>query len=131
MGLGSCVYLWSAATSRVTQLYNMSPAEDAMTSMSWSEGGRHLAIGSTRGDVQLWGAGAGRLARTMHGHLVRVGGVLWKLSSAAGGVALGAGGADAPSSLLASSSRDRLVHLCDPRSDRSYEMRLCNHKQEV
>ena len=131
VGLGSCVYLWSAATSRVTQLCDLSPTEDAVTSVSWSEGGRHLAIGSTRGDVQLWDAGAGRLARTMHGHSARVGALSWKLSSAAGGGAPGAGGAGAPSSLLASGSRDRLIHLRDPRSDRPYEMRLCGHKQEV
>ncbi|KAL7545169.1 hypothetical protein ACHAWF_009440 [Thalassiosira exigua] len=136
VGLGSCVYLWSAATSRVTQLCDLSVTEDAVTSVAWSEGGRHLAVGSTRGDVQLWDAPAQRLVRTMHGHSARVGALSWKLSGAAGG---GAGGGGAQShgvggghhSLLASGSRDRLIHLRDPRSDRPYEMRLCGHKQEV
>ena len=38
VGLGSCVYLWNAATSRVTQLCNLSSTEDAVTSVAWSEG---------------------------------------------------------------------------------------------
>jgi hypothetical protein len=32
---------------------------------------------------------------------------------------------------LASGSRDRLICLRDPRSDQSFEARLCAHKQEV
>jgi len=127
VGLGSCVYLWSAATSRVTQLCDLSPTEDAVTSVAWSEGGRHLAIGSTRGDVQLWDASAQRLLRTMTGHSARVGALSWKLAGGGGTC----GSAPGHSSLLASGSRDRLIHLRDPRSDSAYEMRLCGHKQEV
>jgi len=129
VGLGSCVYLWSAATSRVTQLCDLSATEDAVTSVAWSEGGRHLAIGSTRGDVQLWDAPAGRLIRTMPGHTARVGALSWKLSGGGGGASSGL--PSSCSSLLASGSRDRLIHLRDPRSDSPYEMRLCGHKQEV
>ena len=61
----------------------------------------------------------------MHGHSARVGALSWKLSGFGGGHVGGS------SSLLASGSRDRLIHLRDPRSDQSYEMRLCGHKQEV
>ena len=53
VGLGNCVYLWSAATSKVTQLCDLSETEDVVTSVAWSEGGRHLAVGSSRGEVQL------------------------------------------------------------------------------
>mmetsp|Transcript_2057 Transcript_2057/g.3901 ORF Transcript_2057/g.3901 Transcript_2057/m.3901 type:complete len:908 (+) Transcript_2057:166-2889(+) len=127
VGLGSCVYLWSAATSRVTQLCDLSSTEDAVTSVAWSEGGKHLAIGSTRGDVQLWDAPAQKLVRTMTGHSARVGALSWKLA----GGGNGGGGTGHTSSLLASGSRDRLIHLRDPRSDNPYEMRLCGHKQEV
>ncbi|KAL3798307.1 hypothetical protein ACHAW5_010644 [Stephanodiscus triporus] len=128
VGLGSCVYLWSATTSRVTQLCDLSPTEDVVTSVAWSEGGKHLAIGSTRGDVQLWDASAQKLVRTMTGHSARVGALSWKLSGSAG---CGGGMGHGSSSLLASGSRDRLIHLRDPRSDAPYEMRLCGHKQEV
>ena len=125
VGLGSSVYLWSAATSKVTQLCDLSPTEDAITSVAWSEGGRHLAIGITKGDVQIWDASTQKLIRTMTGHSARVGALSWKLSGVAGG-----GGGDS-SSLLASGSRDRIIYLRDPRSDSPYEMRLCGHKQEV
>jgi len=126
VGLGSCVYLWSAATSRVTQLCDLSGTEDTVTSVAWSEGGKHLAIGSTRGDIQLWDAQSQKLVRTMTGHSARVGALSWKLSASSVG-SMGNGS----NSLLASGSRDRLIHLRDPRSDNAYEMRLTGHKQEV
>jgi len=123
VGLGASVYLWSAVTSRVTQLTDMSGTEDTVTSVSWSESGKHLSIGVSNGEVQLWDAGAQKLIRTMKGHSARVGALSWKLS--------GSVGANASNQLLASGSRDRLIHLHDPRSDSNYEMRLCGHKQEV
>ena len=123
VGLGASVYLWSAVTSRVTQLTDMSATEDTVTSVSWSESGKHLAIGVSNGQVQLWDAGAQKLIRTVTGHSARVGALSWKLS--------GSVGANASNQLLASGSRDRLIHLHDPRSDSNYEMRLCGHKQEV
>ena len=125
VGLGSCVYLWSAATSKVTQLCDLSQTEDVVTSVAWSEGGRHLAVGSSRGEVQLWDASTQKLVRTMGGHSARIGALSWKQSSSGGSPAAG------NNSLLASGSRDRLIHLRDPRSDSPYEMRLCAHKQEV
>ncbi|KAL3810322.1 hypothetical protein ACHAXA_008257 [Cyclostephanos tholiformis] len=128
VGLGSSVYLWSATTSRVTQLCDLSPTEDVVTSVAWSEGGRHLAVGSTRGDVQLWDAQSQKLVRTMTGHSARVGALSWKLSGSSG---CGGWAGHGSSSLLASGSRDRIIHLRDPRSDAPYEMKLCGHKQEV
>ena len=125
VGLGNCVYLWSAATSKVTQLCDLSETEDVVTSVAWSEGGRHLAVGSSRGEVQLWDASNQKLIRVMGGHSARIGALSWKQSSSGGAPSAGS------SSLLASGSRDRLIHLRDPRSDSAYEMRLCAHKQEV
>ena len=122
VGLGSCVYLWSAATAKVVQLTDLAATEDNVTSVAWSEGGKHLAIGSTRGEVQLWDTVAQKLVRTMDGHSARVGALSWKLSG---------GGSYGGQSLLASGSRDRLIYLRDPRCEGSYEMKLTTHKQEV
>ena len=36
VGLGACVYLWSACTSQVPKLCDLS-GEDTVTSVSWSE----------------------------------------------------------------------------------------------
>lgn len=125
VGLGNCVYLWSAATSKVTQLCDLSDTEDVVTSVAWSEGGRHLAVGSSRGEVQLWDASNQKLIRVMGGHSARIGALSWKQNASGGAPSAGS------SSLLASGSRDRLIHLRDPRSESAYEMRLCAHKQEV
>ena len=125
VGLGNCVYLWNASTSKVTQLCDLSETEDVVTSVAWSEGGRHLAVGSSRGEVQLWDASNQKLIRVMGGHSARIGALSWKQSSSGGAPTAGS------SSLLASGSRDRLIHLRDPRSESAYEMRLCAHKQNI
>ena len=52
--LGSCVYLWSACTSKVTKLCHLAPAEDVVISVAWAQRGNYLAVGTNRGEVQLW-----------------------------------------------------------------------------
>lgn len=37
VGLGSCVYLWSACTSQVTRLCDLSADGNTVTSVSWNE----------------------------------------------------------------------------------------------
>jgi len=37
VGLGSCVYLWSACTSQVTRLCDLTPEADTVTSVAWAE----------------------------------------------------------------------------------------------
>lgn len=37
VGLGTCVYLWSACTSQVTRLCDLSGDGDSVTSVSWAE----------------------------------------------------------------------------------------------
>ena len=37
VGLGACVYLWSACTSQVTKLCDLTQDGDTVTSVSWSE----------------------------------------------------------------------------------------------
>lgn len=48
VGLGSCVYLWSATTSKVTKLYDLGQS-DSVTSVSWSNRGNLLAVGTNSG----------------------------------------------------------------------------------
>ena len=50
VGLGNCVYLWSAATSRVTKLCDLGP-EDSVTAVSWTQRGAHLAVGTSKGEA--------------------------------------------------------------------------------
>ena len=54
VGLGTCVYLWSACTSRVTKLCDLGP-NDSVCSVGWTQRGTYLAVGlaSLPGGVRL------------------------------------------------------------------------------
>lgn len=113
VGLGSCVYLWSACTSKVTKLCDLAQTEDAVTSVAWAQRGTHLAVGTNRGEVQLWDTIKCKKVRTMGGHSARVGTLAWS------------------GPVLASGSRDRLIFLRDVRVQAAFTDRLGAHKQEV
>jgi cell division cycle 20-like protein 1 (cofactor of APC complex) len=113
VGLGSCVYLWSACTSKVTKLCDLASSEDVVTAVSWAQRGTHLAVGTNRGDVQLWDTIKCKKVRSMPGHSARVGTLAWTGPT------------------LASGSRDRLIFLRDVRVQNAYTDKLSNHKQEV
>ena len=55
VGLGTCVYLWSACTSKVTKLCDLGP-DDSVTTVAWTQRGAHLAVGTSVGEVQIWDA---------------------------------------------------------------------------
>lgn len=113
VGLGSCVYLWSACTSKVTKLCDLESSRDHVSSVAWAQRGTHLAVGTTLGEVQLWDTVAGKKVRTMPGHSARVGALAWT------------------GTVLSSGSRDRLIYLRDLRQQEAYTSKLTNHKQEV
>jgi len=90
VGLGSTVYLWSAATAKVTKLVDLAEAGgggggappdpaggDAVCSVSWSGRGTYLAVGTGSGSVQVWDAATGSRVRTLGGHRGRVGAMAW------------------------------------------------------
>lgn len=72
VGLGSCVYLWSACTSKVTKLCDLSSVtdgqSDTITSVNWMQRGSHLAVGTEKGLVHLWDAQKCKLQQTFEGH---------------------------------------------------------------
>ena len=113
VGLGACVYLWSACTSKVTKLCDLSGNDDTITSVSWAQRGTHLAVGTNKGEVQLWDTTKVKKVRSMVGHSARVGTLAWA------------------GPILASGSRDRNIYLRDVRMQAPYTDKLSNHKQEV
>jgi cell division cycle 20-like protein 1 (cofactor of APC complex) len=113
VGLGSCVYLWSACTSKVTKLCDLGADEGAITSVSWTHRGSHVAVGTNNGDVQIWDVSKCKKTRSMDGHTARVGTMAWNAH------------------LLASGSRDRLIFLRDVRAPTPHVHKLQGHKQEV
>jgi len=112
VGLGNCVYLWNASTSKVTKLIDLG-SEDSVTSVGWSQRGHHLAVGTNKGEVQIWEASSSRKLRTMTGHQSRVGSLAWN------------------GYLLASGSRDHTILMRDVRIPEHYTDVLNGHRQEV
>jgi len=136
VGLNSCVYLWSAQTSKVTKLCDTSTTTgtgeeiaDVVTGLEWTNRaslsiiqeyastnfqGSTLAIGTNRGTVEIWDAEYCRRIRTMTGHTGRVGSLAWN------------------NHILSSGSRDRTILHRDTRAPEHYVRRLAGHpKQEV
>lgn len=95
VGLGNCIYLWDADSSRVTKLCELHNA--TVTSVAWSVDGLVLAIGCSKGEVQLWDVIEMKEVRRLSGHETRVGSMAWN------------------STILATGSRDKTVLLRDAR----------------
>lgn len=112
VGLGSCVYLWSACTSKVTKLCDLGDS-DSVTSIGWSARGHHLAVGTRTGQIQIWDSVKCRKIRVMKTHSARVGTLAWSTR------------------LLASGSRDRYIYLRDHRAAEPFVSKLTGHRQEV
>eukprot|EP00798_Chlamydomonas_sp_ICE-L_P028038 gene28038-31138_t len=112
VGLGSCVYLWSAHTSKVTKLCDLAPS-DVVCSVAWSQRGTYLSVGTNSGKIQIWDVVKVKVVRTMEGHRTRVGTLAW-----------GQG-------CLASGSRDRSILLRDVRAAEQFTQKLTGHRSEV
>ncbi|KAI3430499.1 hypothetical protein D9Q98_005094 [Chlorella vulgaris] len=112
VGLGTCVYLWSACTSKVTRLVDFGDG-GAVCSVSWSQRGSFLSIGTDKGEVQIWDATKCKRIRTLAGHKQRVGCMAWSHHT------------------LATGSRDRSILLRDVRAQEPYVQKLNGHRSEV
>lgn len=114
VGLGSCVYLWSACTSQVTHLCDVSSDINSVTSVAWNERGNLVAVGTNNGYIEVWDVGANKQLSKLSGHSARVGTLAWS------------------GDVLSSGSRDRTILQRDIRSSSiTPERRLPGHKQEV
>ncbi|KAF5191723.1 Fizzy-related like, partial [Thalictrum thalictroides] len=112
VGLGNCVYLWNACSSKVTKLCDLG-VDDSVCSVGWAQRGTHLAVGTNNGTVQIWDAARCKRVRTMEGHRLRVGALAWS------------------SSLLSSGSRDKTILQRDIRAQEDFVSKLTGHKSEV
>lgn len=113
VGLGPAVYIWSACTSKVTKLCDVTPIGDNITSVAWNQRGNHLSVGLESGETQIWDVQQLKLVKTIGGHLGRVSAISWN------------------DSLVSTGSRDRLILEHDLRSSEDFVAKLQAHKQEV
>ena len=112
VGLQSCIYIWSASSSKVTKLYDLGQ-NDTTTSVNWARNGSLLAVGTDTGLVQVWDVASQKLVRVYHGHEGRVGALAWTTH------------------MLSSGSKDRQILNRDLRDKSDFISRLSGHKQEV
>lgn len=112
VGLGDSVYLWDGATQSVDRLCNLTN-KDKVTSLNWIGTGTHLAIGTSKGLVEIWDATQIKCIRTMTGHSLRVSSLAWN------------------EHILSSGSRDRTILNRDVRIEDHFVNKFDNHKQEV
>ena len=98
--------------AQVTKLCDLGN-DDLVTSVSWTQRGTHLAVGTNAGEVQIWDAAKCKKVRMMEGHSGRVGTMAWNHHT------------------LASGSRDRLIFQRDVRAQQHFVSKLVGHKQEV
>ena len=59
-----------------------------MTSVSWATDGRHVAVGTSSAQVQIWDADRCKQVRSLRGHSARVSALAWS------GTTLSTGGRD-------------------------------------
>ncbi|KAI0074874.1 WD40 repeat-like protein [Panus rudis PR-1116 ss-1] len=115
VGLGSCVYLWTAHTAAVSKLCDLSNNNDTVSSVAWVQKGTTLAVGTLSGRLHLYDAHTlTRLRSYQQAHNNRIGALSWNAH------------------ILSSGSRDRMIHHRDVResSMRPFK-RSMGHKQEV
>jgi cell division cycle 20-like protein 1 (cofactor of APC complex) len=104
VGLQSDLYLWNGATENVTLLSSfVDPEGTRVCSVRFSEGGEHISVGLSSGDVQIWDVNAQRKLRTLTGHTLRASSQAW------GGPLLATGGKDKRLFLRDVRARDSIV----------------------
>ncbi|KAF9012015.1 WD40-repeat-containing domain protein [Cyathus striatus] len=115
VGLGSCVYLWTAHNAAVSKLCDLQDSGDTVSSVSWVQKGTTLAVGTLSGRLHIYDASTLQLIRTyLHAHTQRIGALAWNAH------------------VLSSGSRDRLVHHRDVREPTPKPFKRCaGHRQEV
>ncbi|XP_059288696.1 B-type cell cycle switch protein ccs52B [Lycium ferocissimum] len=112
VGLGTCVYLWTASNSRVTKLCDLGPT-DSICSVQWTREGSYISIGTSLGQVQVWDGSQCKKVRTFGGHQTRTGVLAWS------------------SRILSSGSRDRNILQHDVRVPSDFVSKFVGHKSEV
>lgn len=115
VGLGTCVYLWTAHNAMVSKLCDLQEDSDLISSVSWVQKGSTLAVGTVNGRLHVYDASTLQLLRTYpQAHAQRIGALAWN------------------GSVLSSGSRDRMVHHRDVREQTVRPFKRCTgHRQEV
>lgn len=115
VALDNLVYVWNATTSSVQELCDLGE-DDQVTSLSWSNKGAHLSVGTKGGEVQIWDINMKKKVRSLYGHHARVSSLAWS---------------NVTTSVVASGSKDKSILVRDLRAHNQSYMKLLDHRQEV
>lgn len=112
IALGSSVYLWNASNGETAEFLSLKD-ENYVSALSFSEDGRYLSIGISRGNVELWDVEHQKKLRNMSGHRARIVSLSWN------------------DHLLSSGSRDSHIFNHDVRLLRHHISTFSSHLNEV
>jgi len=133
VALKQSVYLWNASDQSIAevslrgaslikktdsnfcylQLVTLQEEDNYVSSLSWSQDGTLLAVGTNHNDVQIWDVERSKQLRRMRGHSARVGALAWN------------------SHLVSSGSRDSNIFNHDVRVAQHHISSFQRHNQEV
>ena len=113
VALGNTVYLWNAESGDISQLMQCSEADDYVCSVQWAADGKHVAVGLSNAETQIWDASRGKQIRSLRGHSNRVSALSWNQH------------------VLSSGGRDSLILNHDVRVREHVMGALQAHQQEV
>ena len=113
------MYLWNATNGSIDTLCTHNEEGSYVSSLSWAQNGKHLAIGTGNNKVQLWDVETKRKDRTLFsagtvGGDSRVAAIGWS-----------------PTGQLSSGSRAGAIWHHDPRAQRHHVSTMVGHTQEV
>eukprot|EP01126_Amoeba_proteus_P060521 TRINITY_DN800_c0_g4_i1.p1 TRINITY_DN800_c0_g4~~TRINITY_DN800_c0_g4_i1.p1 ORF type:complete len:455 (+),score=64.46 TRINITY_DN800_c0_g4_i1:161-1525(+) len=111
IALGSSIYLWNGDTCTNQILVDL--GETGVTSVSWLQGSRYLAVGTNDCEVRIFDTECLTHVRTLSGHSARVSSLSWN------------------DSLLSSGGRDSLIINHDVRIRDHQAVNFAGHSQEV
>ena len=108
------VWLLSVETDEVTKLYESGDTNPEITSVQWDEKGNILALGDSKGSLNLWDFDSSKKIRTISGHTDRINCISWNGQN-----------------IISTASRDSMILTRDLRVPSDYVMKHLGHKDEV
>jgi cell division cycle protein 20 (cofactor of APC complex) len=116
VALDAVVYLWSAASGKITELLRCEDPSDYVASVRFlpEDDGQHVAVGLSSGAIELWDTRALARVRVLHSHGSRVVALAWSAQ------------------LLASGSREGRLVVSDVRARNHERIRIDHaHAYEI
>ena len=84
VGLSDTVYLWNATTAKVTTVCTLEE-DNLVTSISWNQNGKTLAVGDNNGKIKIWDVEKVSCLKEFSSHSQRVSSLSWNKNTISSG----------------------------------------------